>query len=123
VRGIVENHKGFISLKTQAGRGTIFRVYLPAPRSRKRKRATERRAGPAGPAGQGRAHLVVDDEPQIRDITAAILSRHGYRVLTAGDGAEAVAIFAAAQQRDQRVVTDLRMPNLDGAALANVVRT
>jgi len=121
VRGIVESHKGFISLKTLPGSGTTFRVYLPAteaPASAAadcppRARATK---------GNGELVLIVDDEPQIRDVTAAILSRHGYRVLMAGDGIEAVAIFASRSNEISVVVTDLRMPNLDGAALAHIVR-
>ena len=72
--------------------------------------------------GKGELILVVDDEPQIRDITAAILSRHGYRVLIAADGTEAVAIFASRSNEISVLVTDLRMPNLDGAALASVVQ-
>ncbi len=66
--------------------------------------------------------MVVDDEPQIREITAATLSRHGYRVLTAADGTEAVALFATRSSEIDIVITDLIMPNLDGAALAGIVR-
>lgn len=66
--------------------------------------------------------LIVDDEAQIRDITAAILSHHGYRVLIAADGTEAVALFAPRSDEIKLVVTDLNMPNLDGASLANVAR-
>jgi two-component system, cell cycle sensor histidine kinase and response regulator CckA len=63
----------------------------------------------------------VDDDAQIREMTAAILSSHGYRVVTAGDGTEAVAIFAARGTEISVIVTDIRMPNLDGAALAHVL--
>ena len=66
--------------------------------------------------------LVVDDEPQIRDITAAMLTRHGYRVLTASDGSEAVALFSTRSTEVKLVITDLVMPNLDGVALAGIVR-
>lgn len=121
VRGIVESHKGFISLKTLPGHGTTFRVYLPAteiPASG----ATAVPARTRVVQGKGELVLIVDDEPQIRDVTAAILSRHGYRVLIAGDGIEAVALFAPRSSEISVVVTDLRMPNLDGAALAHIVR-
>lgn len=121
VRGIVESHNGFITLRTEPSRGTTFRVYLPAT------------DGPADGAVPGTAHpfisrgngeliLVVDDEPNVREITAAILSRHGYRVLVAGDGTEAVALFAPRSNEIPLVITDLNMPYLDGAAVANVVR-
>jgi CheY-like chemotaxis protein len=121
VRGIVENHKGFISLTTVPNKGTTFRVYLPA---------TEVPSANVGAApararairGNGELVLIVDDEPQIRDVTAAILKRHGYRVLIAADGIEAVALFAPRSNEISVVVTDLRMPNLDGSALAHIVR-
>ena len=120
VRGIVESHKGFVVLKTQPGHGTTFRVYLPAAEFES-KGASLAVARPSAARGNGELVLIVDDEPQIRDITAAILSRHGYKVLIAGDGTEAVAIFASRMSEISVVVTDLRMPNLDGIALANVV--
>jgi nitrogen-specific signal transduction histidine kinase/CheY-like chemotaxis protein len=121
VRSIVESHNGFITLKTTAGRGTIFRVYLPA--------ADVEAVGcivdvpsPKRDRGHGELILVVDDEPQIRDITAAMLSRNGYRVLTASDGAEAVALFATRSAEISVLITDMIMPNLDGAALANIAQ-
>jgi two-component system cell cycle sensor histidine kinase/response regulator CckA len=121
VRGIVENHHGFISLKTQAGRGTAFRVYLPAADVATNRRILEV-AKPKVKRGNGELVLVVDDEPQIRDITAAMLSRNGYQVLTANDGAEAVTIFATRGAEIHVLITDLIMPNLDGAALANIAQ-
>jgi len=121
VRGIVESHQGFISLKTTPGQGTTFRVYLPATEIPVNGAAAIPPRARAS-NGKGELVLIVDDEPQIREVTAAILSRHGYRVLTAGDGIEAVAIFASRSSEFSVVVTDLRMPNLDGAALAHIVR-
>jgi CheY-like chemotaxis protein len=121
VRSIVENHNGFISLMTYAGRGTTFRVYLPAaevPASAPGAIPAE----PKGTRGQGELILVVDDEPQIRDITSAMLTRHGYRVLTASDGSEAVALFSTRSTEVKLVITDLVMPNLDGVALAGIVQ-
>jgi two-component system, cell cycle sensor histidine kinase and response regulator CckA len=120
VRGIVENHKGFISLKTETGRGTTFRVYLPAA-DVKNHGVDIDAARPVVADGNGELVLVVDDDAQIREMTAAILSSHGYRVVTAGDGTEAVAIFAARGTEISVIVTDIRMPNLDGAALAHVL--
>jgi two-component system cell cycle sensor histidine kinase/response regulator CckA len=121
VRGIVENHNGFISLKTEKGCGTTFRVYLPAAEVAA-ARGSSSPLPPKEERGQGELIMVVDDEPQIREITAATLSRHGYRVLTAADGTEAVALFATRSSEIDVVITDLIMPNLDGAALAGIVR-
>ncbi len=121
VRGIVDHHRGFISLKTQCGRGTTFRVYLPAAEMPAKIDHLDP-VRPSAVRGNGELILIVDDEPQIRDITAAILSRHGYRVLIAGDGSEAVALFASRSTEISVVVTDMSMPNLDGAILANIVQ-
>jgi nitrogen-specific signal transduction histidine kinase/CheY-like chemotaxis protein len=121
VRGIVDHHRGFISLKTQSGRGTTFRVYLPAAEMPAKIDHLDP-VRPSAVRGNGELILIVDDEPQIRDITAAILSRHGYRVLIAGDGSEAVALFASRSSEISVVVTDMSMPNLDGTILANIVQ-
>ena len=121
VRSIVENHNGFISLKTFAGRGTTFRIYLPAA-DVPANGAVVSPAVPKGERGVGELILVVDDEPQIRDITAAMLSRHGYRVLTASDGSEAVALLSTRCAEVKLVITDLVIPNLDGVALAGIVQ-
>jgi two-component system, cell cycle sensor histidine kinase and response regulator CckA len=119
VRGIVEGHNGFVSLSTTPGKGTTFRVYLPAAEVPANGSSIVPVRGRAV-RGNGELILVVDDEPQIRDITAAILSRHGYRVLLAADGTEALAVFATQGSEVSVIVTDLRMPNLDGIALASV---
>ncbi len=121
VRGIVENHNGFISLQTQPGKGTVFRVYLPAAEvSIKDDDAKSKH--PFAVRGNGELILIVDDEPQIRDAAAATLARYGYRVLLAKDGAEALALFTTRNKEIAVVITDINMPDLDGATLATVVQ-
>jgi two-component system, cell cycle sensor histidine kinase and response regulator CckA len=120
VRGIVENHKGFLTLKTQEGKGTTFRVYFPAEESASAK-GSSGSAHPFIARGNGELILIVDDEVQIRDVIATTLARYGYRVLIARDGTEALALFSTRSAEVAVVVTDLSMPNLDGAALANVI--
>jgi PAS domain S-box-containing protein len=120
VRGIVESHAGFVTVNTIPGQGTTFRVYLEA---------VETPAGQINPTtvsshavrGSGELILVVDDESSIRNVTAAMLARHGYRVLTAADGAEAIALFAPRSKEIKVVITDVSMPNLDGVALAGII--
>ncbi len=65
---------------------------------------------------------MVDDEEPIRDVIAAILGQHGYRVMTAADGAEATARFARHASDIQLVVLDYHMPNLSGSVLAKVLK-
>jgi two-component system, cell cycle sensor histidine kinase and response regulator CckA len=68
------------------------------------------------PVGSGELILVVDDEEAIREITKGTLETFGYKVLTAGDGTEAVALYAANRDDIKIVLTDMMMPFMDGPA-------
>jgi len=122
VRGIVDTHGGFVSLHTTPGKGTAFRIYFPAEVAPSSTAAAPASIPIAKSRGNEDLVLVVDDEPSIRNMSAAILTRHGYRVLTAADGAEGISLFAPRAREIRVVVTDLNMPNLDGAAFASVVQ-
>ena len=119
-RGIVTTHHGFITLETAAGRGTTFSVYLPAIDST--EAATGGGATPLPPKGCGALVLVVDDESTIREVARLAFTRHGYRVIMAGDGAEALELFNARRFEISLVLTDLDMPKLHGNALADAIR-
>ncbi|HUR56433.1 MAG TPA: PAS domain S-box protein [Opitutaceae bacterium] len=120
VRGIVENHNGFIDLRTEVGRGTAFRIYLPAAENVTADRAPVPLRPPS--RGKGELILVVDDERHIREMTSTMLARNGYRVLLAADGSEAAMVFAERATEIRLVITDLHMPNLDGATFARALR-
>ncbi|MBI2512750.1 MAG: PAS domain S-box protein [Opitutae bacterium] len=121
VRGIVESHRGFVTVETAPGQGAAFRVYLPATESSGSSRST----APDLVAGRGHGEpiLLVDDEEPIRETAAALLKRAGYHVTIAADGAEAALIFSASPAEFALVITDLDMPRLDGASLARVIRS
>jgi two-component system cell cycle sensor histidine kinase/response regulator CckA len=120
VRGIIENHNGFIELLTSVGQGTTFRIYLPAAEGG----PAENLGSPAYVPSQGKGELilVVDDEDYIRTMTSTMLTRHGYRVILAADGAEAALVFAQRAAEIRLVITDLHMPNLDGVMLGRALR-
>jgi len=119
VRGIIERHSGLITVQTEVGHGTTFRAYLPPAEG-----ATVAEADAAqAPRGNGELVLVVDDDALIRVITTAMLTRHGYRVLVACDGAEALALIKARRGEVSLMVTDLDMPHVAGPALAEQVRS
>jgi PAS domain S-box-containing protein len=119
VNGIVASHHGFVTLDTQPGHGTTFRVFLPATE----EQLTGDGATPAVAAcvGHGEIILVVDDDAAVRESVAAILTKKNYRVLSACDGLEAVNQFTAHGVEIALVVTDVDMPHLGGAALARVL--
>ncbi|MDO8543527.1 MAG: PAS domain S-box protein [Opitutaceae bacterium] len=120
VRGIVENHDGFIEVTSTLEKGTRFRVHIPAAEGP----MPNGNNPPPRPLkhGKGELILVVDDERHIRDMTSTMLTRHGYRVLLAADGAEAAMVFAQRAAEIRLVITDLHMPNLDGAMLGRALR-
>ncbi len=120
VKGIITEHRGTITVQTKAGHGTTFHVYLPALPDTESTIADT--TSIAIPRGHGELILVVDDDANVREVAGATLVNHGYRVLAAADGAEALALFAARSLEFRLVVTDLDMPNLDGAAMTKVLR-
>ena len=117
---IVKNHDGFISLDSEVGRGTTFKIYLPASAETAVARGTA--TGLPPPRGNGETILVVDDEVFILNITRHALEAFGYQVLTASNGAEALALFAQERGKIAVVLTDMAMPVLDGAALIYALR-
>ncbi|HEX5632526.1 MAG TPA: response regulator, partial [Gemmatimonadales bacterium] len=68
------------------------------------------------PRGRGELVLVVDDEPLVSEVTRKVLEKAGYRVIVAVDGAEAVALYRSHGREIAVVLTDMRMPVLDGPA-------
>lgn len=121
VLAIVRSHGGVIDVSSQPGRGSTFGIYLPVQGEVDPDRSEHGR--PPAQAGADELILVVDDEAAITRMLGRVLSAHGYRVLTAADGAEAMRVFAMHQDEIAAVFTDLGMPVLDGAGLIAGLRT
>jgi len=111
VMGIVKGHGGFITVSSYIGKGTTFKVYLPAVNTD----VIETWVDVNIPQGQGELILVVDDETAIREITASSLKNYHYQTICASDGMEAIAVYTQHQHKIQAVIIDMMMPNMDGA--------
>jgi CheY-like chemotaxis protein len=117
---IVKSHGGFIRVSNEPGKGTKFKVYLPAQTEFTAEAAAKINAGL--PHGHGELILVVDDEVSVRMITQATLETFGYRVILACDGAEAVAMYALRNSEIAAVLTDMTMPVMDGTATIHALK-
>jgi len=122
VFGVVKNHSGCITVESEPGIGTRFKVHLPAVATAGANATGNEYPASRLPRGQGECVLIVDDEEAIRRTTRATLDHLGYRTLFASDGIEALKIFAEHMDSIRLVVTDGMMPHLNGAMLAHAIR-
>jgi len=116
VYGIVKGLGGDVSVESRIGRGTTFRIYVPA--AGKQEESTRPTAGQAPlPAGTERI-LFVDDEPPIVKLGAKYLRRVGYEVTTRQSSKEALELFQSDPRRFDLIITDMTMPHMTGDELA-----
>jgi len=117
VAGIVNQHGGRVDLESEPGRGTTVRVFLPLRTARPSNVKSE---ADIVPRGQGERVLVVDDDPAVCEITAALVESLGYRVETASDGRQAIERVEAGGI--DLVLSDVSMPHMGGLDLLRALR-
>ncbi len=120
--GIVKSMDGFINCYSEPGKGTGFKVFLPADPGPAAGRQNELKQIGL-PPGHDELVLVVDDEKLIRQAAQRTLEHFGYRVLTAANGAEALAIYRREQLEIAAVLIDMAMPVMDGATAIAALKT
>jgi PAS domain S-box-containing protein len=120
--GIVKSHGGFVSVTSELGLGTQFSVCFPAASIEEGlpTRYTPHEALPNLTA-HDQLILMVEDDAAVREFARTALERQGYCVMCAGDGAEAVAVFALHRHEIQAVVTDMEMPGLHGLSVIRIL--
>jgi PAS domain S-box-containing protein len=115
VHSVVKNHGGFLNVDSEVRVGSTFKIYLPADLAI-RPSVSNHPHDADLPRGRYELVLVIDDELSILEITQQTLEAFGYRVVTASNGAEAVALYAKQSADIAVVITDMMMPIMDGVA-------
>jgi CheY-like chemotaxis protein len=110
VYGIVKGHGGYVDVESEKGRGTTFKIYLPASTEEVYKTIT-----PPDHISKGTGTiLLVDDEEMVLEVGEKLLKTMGYHVLTAREGTEAVEVYKKHRETVDLVVLDIIMPKMKG---------
>ena len=119
VYGIVQKYGGHITVDSEPGMGTAFKIYLPQA-DEQLEEAKEELLGKRLPRG-GETILVVEDENDLRTLMALALNRQGYKTLEAANGEEGLLLFDKYRQEINLVVTDVVMPRMTGFELIDLL--
>ncbi|MDD2335914.1 MAG: PAS domain S-box protein [Geobacteraceae bacterium] len=120
VYGIIQQHNGYITVDSEMGKGTTFRIYLPII-SEDIKEAYMTR-GEEFPPGGTETILLAEDDLTVRELHKMILKEAGYSVVEAVDGQDAIDKFMEYMAEVDIVVTDVIMPKIDGKSLHEEIR-
>ncbi len=119
VYGIVKQSGGYIWVYSEPGQGTTFKIYLPRVDQPVHPSGADK---PAGNVQRGtETILLVEDDPQLRQLTSSVLAHCGYKVLVAGSPDEGLAICQANHRDIRLLVTDVVMPGMNGRQLAEQI--
>jgi two-component system cell cycle sensor histidine kinase/response regulator CckA len=121
VYGIVKQSGGFIFADSKPGEGTSFTIYLPVHHAAPEEEALKLPKPKQGELWGSGAILLVEDEDMVRAVAERALTRHGYTVLTASNGEEALEILSGGAAIDL-LISDVVMPTMDGPTMVRQAR-
>jgi len=119
VYGIIKQSGGYIWVYSEPGQGTSFKIYFPRVEQPAQTVGSDKRFGAVQPGTE--TILLVEDDPQLRDLTSTVLAQCGYKVLVAGSPEEGLEISKANHQDIRLLITDVVMPRMNGRQLAEQV--
>ena len=108
VYGIVKQHRGWIEVSSQLGKGTTFKIFLPASASAAAKKSTPQMK--AIPAGGHEKILLVEDDADVRMVTRGFLEESGYQIWEASNGLEALNVWKTNASQIDLLLTDISCP-------------
>jgi signal transduction histidine kinase/ActR/RegA family two-component response regulator len=120
VHGIVKQSGGHITASSEVGRGTVFHIYLPAVDGS--MRAAKADVGTRTLSGGGETILLAEDKDDVRALTRRVLQSHGYKVLEAVDGEDALRLHDCVSESIHLLITDAIMPRMNGAELTRQLK-
>jgi PAS domain S-box-containing protein len=119
VYGIIKQSRGHVTMASEPGRGTTFKIYLPRAEDPPGLTACDRERPQA--RGGAEVVLLVEDDGGVRDLCSAVLRRYGYTVLAAANGLEALELYERHGGTLHLLVTDVIMPQMSGRQLAETL--
>jgi two-component system cell cycle sensor histidine kinase/response regulator CckA len=120
VEGIVSRHEGFVDVRSEPGKGSVFSIYLPEAVVPSAPTAESAATAPSY-AGSGRI-LVVEDEEGLRNMTQGVLTARGFDVSAVTDGAQALDFLDQHPEEIDCVILDVNMPRLNGVSVFQVIQ-
>ncbi|HEX7597008.1 MAG TPA: PAS domain S-box protein, partial [Polyangia bacterium] len=116
--GAIRQSNGHITVYTEVGKGTTFKIYLPAMDAHSERLITPSPDEPYAMVGGSETILVVEDDTRVRDLVARSLGTRGYRVMVAASGEEAMALAGQTEEKIHLLLTDVVMPRMNGRQLS-----